>query len=115
MPSKNLSSSLLREDTFSMWTSPLSSSNNTKSTNIPPTSIASRWLVITVSPLAQAREMNQKDKKDNKKEIKPAANPDAPFSSKRVTPPKGKSSGTSRRPQAPGKNRSGSVTRRPKP
>jgi YidC/Oxa1 family membrane protein insertase len=64
---------------------------------------------------AQARDMNQKDKKDNKKEIKPAANPDAPFSSKRVTPPKGKSSGTSRRPQAPGKNRSGSVTRRPKP
>jgi YidC/Oxa1 family membrane protein insertase len=63
----------------------------------------------------QARDMNQKDKKDNKKEIKPAANPDAPFSSKRVTPPKGKSSGTSRRPQAPGKNRSGSVTRRPKP
>lgn len=64
---------------------------------------------------AQARDMNQKDKKDNKKEIKPSANPDAPFSSKRVTPPKGKSSGTSRRPQAPGKNRSGSVTRRPKP
>ena len=64
---------------------------------------------------AQARDMNQKDKKDNKKEIKPAANPDAPFSSKRVTPPKGKSSGTSRRPQAPGKNRSGSVARRPKP
>ena len=64
---------------------------------------------------AQARDMNQKDKKENKKEIKPAANPDAPFSSKRVTPPKGKSSGTSRRPQAPGKNRSGSVTRRPKP
>jgi YidC/Oxa1 family membrane protein insertase len=62
-----------------------------------------------------AREMNQKDKKDNKKEIKPSSNPDAPFSSKRVTPPKGKSSGTSRRPQAPGKNRSGSVTRRPKP
>ena len=64
---------------------------------------------------AQARDMNQKDKKDNKKEIKPAANPDAPFSSKRVTPPKGKSSGTSRRPQAPGKNRSGSIARRPKP
>ena len=64
---------------------------------------------------AQARDMNQKDKKDTKKEIKPAANPDAPFSSKRVTPPKGKSSGTSRRPQAPGKNRSGSVARRPKP
>jgi len=64
---------------------------------------------------AQARDMNQKDKKDNKKEIKPAADPDAPFSSKRVTPPKGKSSGTSRRPQAPGKNRSGSVARRPKP
>ena len=64
---------------------------------------------------AQARDMNQKEKKDNKKEIKPAANPDAPFSSKRVTPPKGKSSGTSRRPQAPGKNRSGSVARRPKP
>jgi YidC/Oxa1 family membrane protein insertase len=63
----------------------------------------------------QARDMNQKDKKENKKEIKPAANPDAPFSSKRVTPPKGKSSGTSRRPQAPGKNRSGSVARRPKP
>ncbi|MEI7966389.1 MAG: YidC/Oxa1 family membrane protein insertase [Actinomycetota bacterium] len=64
---------------------------------------------------AQARDMNQKDKKDNKKEIKPAADPDAPFSSKRVTPPKGKSSGTSRRPQAPGKNRSGSIARRPKP
>ena len=64
---------------------------------------------------AQARDMNQKDKKENKKEIKPAADPDAPFSSKRVTPPKGKSSGTSRRPQAPGKNRSGSVARRPKP
>ena len=64
---------------------------------------------------AQARDMNQKDKKDNKKEIKPAANPDAPFSSKRVTPPKGKTSGTSRRPQAPGKNRSGSIARRPKP
>lgn len=64
---------------------------------------------------AQARDMNQKDKKENKKEIKPAANSDAPFSSKRVTPPKGKSSGTSRRPQAPGKNRSGSVARRPKP
>ena len=64
---------------------------------------------------AQAREMNQKDKKDNKKEIKPAAKPDAPFESKRVTPPKGKSPGTSRRPQAPGKNRSGSVARRPKP
>ena len=64
---------------------------------------------------AQARDMNQKDKKDNKKEIKPAANPDAPFSSKRITPPKGKASGTSRRPQAPGKNRSGSVARRPKP
>ena len=63
---------------------------------------------------AQARDMNQKDKKDNKKEIKPVANPDAPFTSKRVTPPKGKSSGTSRRPQAPGKNRSGSVARRPK-
>jgi hypothetical protein len=30
----------------------------------------------------QARDMNQKDKKDNKKEIKPAANPDAPFSPK---------------------------------
>ncbi len=64
---------------------------------------------------AQARDMNQKDKKENKKEIKPAANSDTPFSSKRVTPPKGKSSGTSRRPQAPGKNRSGSVARRPKP
>jgi len=64
---------------------------------------------------AVARDMNQKDKKENKKEIKPAADPDAPFSSKRVTPPKGKSSGTSRRPQAPGKNRSGSVARRPKP
>ena len=63
----------------------------------------------------QARDMHQKDKKDTKKEIKPATNPDAPFSSKRVTPPKGKSSGTSRRPQAPGKNRSGSVARRPKP
>ena len=64
---------------------------------------------------AVVRDMNQKDKKENKKEIKPAADPDAPFSSKRVTPPKGKSSGTSRRPQAPGKNRSGSVARRPKP
>jgi YidC/Oxa1 family membrane protein insertase len=63
----------------------------------------------------QARDMSKNDKAAEKKNSKPTTKPDAPFESKRVTPPKGKSSGTSRRPQAPGKNRSGSVARRPKP
>jgi len=63
---------------------------------------------------AQAREENKKNKVADKKEIKSTTDPDTPFVSKRVTPPKGKPSSNTRRPRAPGKNRSGSVERKPK-
>ena len=60
----------------------------------------------------RAREMS-KDDKELKKSKKEATDPNAPFVSKRVTPPKG---GTSSAKQStpPGKNRSGAIPRKPK-
>jgi len=60
----------------------------------------------------RAREMS-KDDKELKKSKKEATDPNAPFVSKRVTPPKG---GTSSAKQStpPGKNRSSAIPRKPK-
>jgi YidC/Oxa1 family membrane protein insertase len=60
----------------------------------------------------RAREMS-KDDKELKKSKKEATDTNAPFVSKRVTPPKG---GTSSAKQStpPGKNRSGAIPRKPK-
>jgi YidC/Oxa1 family membrane protein insertase len=61
----------------------------------------------------RAREMSKNDKESNKskKEIK---NPDAPFVSKRVTPPKGGATPPRRSTATPGKNRSSAIPRKPK-
>jgi YidC/Oxa1 family membrane protein insertase len=58
---------------------------------------------------AQAREIAAEEKK-SKKDL-PKADPNQPFVSKRVTPPKG---AASKRPTPPGKNRSASVQRKKK-
>jgi len=58
---------------------------------------------------AQAREIAAEEKKSKKDS--PKADPNQPFVSKRVTPPKG---AASKRPTPPGKNRSASVQRKKK-
>jgi YidC/Oxa1 family membrane protein insertase len=58
---------------------------------------------------AQAREIAAEEKKSKKDS--PKADPNQPFVSKRVTPPKG---AVSKRPTPPGKNRSASVQRKKK-
>ena len=60
----------------------------------------------------RAREMSKNDK-ESKKPKKETTDPNAPFVSKRVTPPKG---GTTSAKQStpPGKNRSGAIPRKPK-
>jgi YidC/Oxa1 family membrane protein insertase len=69
---------------------------------------------------AQARDMakeakDQSSKKSPEKKPSHSGSPSEPFTSKRVTPPKGKPTPSVRRPQPPGKNRSGRIVRRQKP
>jgi YidC/Oxa1 family membrane protein insertase len=60
----------------------------------------------------RAREMSKNDK-ESKKPKKEATDPNAPFVSKRVTPPKGGTTSSKQSP-SPGKNRSGAIPRKPK-
>ena len=61
----------------------------------------------------RAREMSKNDKESNKSK-RETKNPDAPFVSKRVTPPKGGATPPRRSAGAPGKNRSSAIPRKPK-
>jgi YidC/Oxa1 family membrane protein insertase len=61
---------------------------------------------------SRAREMSKNDK-DSSKSKKEATDPNAPFVSKRVTPPKGGSS-SAKQSTPPGKNRSNAIPRKPK-
>jgi YidC/Oxa1 family membrane protein insertase len=61
---------------------------------------------------SRAREMSKNDKESTKSK-KEATDPNAPFVSKRVTPPKGGFS-SAKQSTPPGKNRSNAIPRKPK-